>query len=186
VVAPKLAHLILNTSNYDAMKQWYLQVFDATVGVEIPGPAGCFLRIDDSHHRIGMFKVANADGSGADAMPGSPDPASKSRLNHFSFEYPTLADLLETHARVAKDEIYPGECLNHGPTMSIYYHDPDSNMIELFYDNKYSEEQIVEWYGGGPSYVQSATTFDPATTLAELHRGTSVAELTAWSPPHQR
>jgi len=178
--------VILNTSNYDAMKQWYLCVLNATVGVEIPGPSGCFLRIDESHHRIGMFKVANADSSDPNGMPGSPDPTSKSRLNHFSFEYSTLEDLLEMAARVAKEDIRPAECMNHGPTVSLYYPDPDNNMIELFYDNHYSEEQIVEWYGGGPSYVQSATVFDPAEMLQELRGGKSVAELTAWAPPHQR
>jgi catechol-2,3-dioxygenase len=186
VASPKLAHLILNTGNYEAMKEWYLCVLDATVGIETAGQSGCFLRIDESHHRIGMFKVANADASGADAIPGSDDPVSKSRLNHFSFEYPTLQELLETHARVAKESINPTECMNHGPTMSIYYHDPDKNMIELFYDNRYSEEQIVEWYGGGDSYVRSATSFDPEEKLQQLQAGATVAELTAWAPPHLR
>jgi catechol-2,3-dioxygenase len=186
VGSPKLAHLILNTGNYDAMKQWYLCVLDATIGIETAGESGCFLRIDESHHRIGMFKVANADDSDAHAMPGSADVVSKSRLNHFSFEYPTLEDLFDTHERVAKESIYPTECMNHGPTMSMYYQDPDHNVIELFFDNKYSEEQIVEWYGGGDSYVRSATPFDPAEKLQELRDGKTVAEVTAWAPPHQR
>lgn len=186
VASPKLAHLILNTSNYDAMKPWYLSVLDAKVGVEIPGPSGCFLRIDETHHRIGMFRVASADSSEALANPGSPDPATKSRLNHFSFEYPNLEELLETHARLVEAGIHPGECMNHGPTVSMYYHDPDNNMVELFYDNKYTEEQIVEWYGGGPSYVMGATPFDPAEMLKALRDGTPAAELSAWAPPHKR
>ena len=186
MASPKLAHLILNTSNYDAMKQWYLRVLDATVGVEIGGGAGCFLRIDESHHRLGMFKVANADSSEGDAQPGSPDPASKSRLNHFSFEYPTLQDLLETHARLAREDINPAECLNHGPTVSIYFPDPDNNTVELFYDTSYTEEQIVEWYGGGASYALGFVSFDPAAMLKELQDGKTTEELTAWAPPHLR
>jgi catechol-2,3-dioxygenase len=186
VASPKLAHLILNTSNYDAMRQWYLCVLNATVGVEIPGPSGCFLRIDESHHRIGIFRVANADGSESFANPGDPNPDAKSRLNHFSWEYPTLGDLLETHVRLAKADINPGECVNHGPTVSIYYNDPDKNVVELFYDTQYNEEQIAEWYGGGASYVKGATLFDPAEMLDALRGGTPVAELTRWLPPDQR
>jgi catechol-2,3-dioxygenase len=185
VTSPTLAHLVLNTSNYDAMKQWYMSVLDATVGVEIPGPSGCFLRIDETHHRIGMFRVDSADSSESLTNPGAPDPATKSRLNHFSWEYSTLEDLLETHARLAKADIHPGECMNHGPTVSIYYFDPDNNNVELFYDAHYSEEQIVEWYAG-PGYAISPVPFDPAEMLDALRAGTPVAELTAWLPPHQR
>jgi catechol-2,3-dioxygenase len=186
VASPKLAHLILNTSNYDAMKQWYLCVLDATIGVEIGGGAGCFLRVDESHHRIGMFQVANADRSEGLAHPGSADPSSKSRLNHFSFEYPTLQDLLETQARLEKEDITPAQCLNHGPTVSMYYPDPDHNTIELFYDAKYTEDQIIEWYAGGESYATGATSFDPAEMLQQLQAGRSTEELTTWAPPHLR
>jgi catechol-2,3-dioxygenase len=186
MASPTLAHLILNTSNYDAMKKWYMCVLDATIGVEIGGEAGCFLRIDESHHRIGMFKVENADTSEGLAHPGAPDPTSKSRLNHFSFEYPTLEDLLETHARLAKEGINPAECLNHGPTVSMYFPDPDKNTIELFYDAKYTEDQIVEWYGGGESYAMGAVGFDPAAMLSELQDGKSTEELTTWTPPQLR
>jgi catechol-2,3-dioxygenase len=107
-------------------------------------------------------------------------------LNHFSFEYPTLEDLLETHARLADEGISPAECLNHGPTVSMYFPDPDRNTIELFYDAKYNEEQIVEWYGGGESYAMGAVGFDPALMLKELQAGKTTEELTAWAPPHLR
>ena len=186
MASPTLAHVILNTSNYDSMKDWYINVLDATIGVEIGGGAGCFLRIDESHHRIGMFKVANADSSEGLAHPGAPDPTPKSRLNHFSFEYATLDDLLQTHARLDKEGISPAECLNHGPTVSMYFPDPDNNTIELFYDSNYSEEQIVEWYAGGESYAMGAVPFDPAAMLTALQDGKTTEELIAWAPPHLR
>jgi hypothetical protein len=34
MASPKISHLILNTANYEAMKQWYLDVFEAEIGVE--------------------------------------------------------------------------------------------------------------------------------------------------------
>jgi len=34
--------------------------------------------------------------------------------------------------------------------------DPDKNTVELFYDTSYTEEQIVEWYGGGESYASDS------------------------------
>jgi hypothetical protein len=67
--------------------------------------------------------------------------------------------------------------------MSVYYQDPDRNVVELFYDTKYSQEQLAEFYTGGDRYVLSAIPFHPAEKLEELRGGKTVAELTAWSPP---
>ena len=39
---------------------------------------------------------------------------------------------------------------------------PVGGAVELFYDNAYSEEQIVEFHAGGDRYVRSATRLDPA------------------------
>jgi hypothetical protein len=47
-----------------------------------------------------MFNVAETDDSNSMAQPGSQGP-SFARLNHFAFEYPTLEELFELHARLA-------------------------------------------------------------------------------------
>ena len=72
--------------------------------------------------------------------------------------------------------------MNHGPTMSMYYEDPGRNTVELYYDTRYTEEQITEFYAGGDRYVLSAIPFDPAELLKRLRGGTAVAELVAWVP----
>jgi catechol-2,3-dioxygenase len=180
VASPKLAHLILNTSNYEATKQWYLEVLEATIGVETTNHSACFLRTDDSHHRIGMFQVAETDDSPSYTAPGSTD-GRKGRVNHFAFEYPSLRELLEKYERLTESAIVPTICFNHGPTMSMYYADPNKNTVELYYDTEYSEEQIAAFYAGGDQYVLGAIPFDPAATLKELRDGKSVAELIAWS-----
>jgi 2,4-dichlorophenol 6-monooxygenase len=182
MASPKISHLILNTANYEAMKQWYLDVFEAKIGVETSDHSACFLQMDESHHRIGMFNVAKTDESAAMTYPGAQNPGALSRLNHFAFEYPTLAELFDAYQRLAGSSVLPAASLNHGPTMSIYYQDPDRNIVELFYDNQYTDEQIAEFYAGGDGYVLGAIPFDPATLVEELSRGKTVAELTAWSP----
>ena len=138
MASPKISHLILNTANYEAMKRWYLDVFEATIGVETSDHSACFLQTDEHHHRIGMFNVAKTDESVAMTAPGSGDAGALSRLNHVAFEYPTLAELFETYERLAGSSILPTVSMNHGPTMSVYYQDPDRNVVELFYDTQYS------------------------------------------------
>jgi catechol-2,3-dioxygenase len=184
--SPKLAHVILNTSNFDAVKQWYMEVLEATVGVETSDHSVCFLRTDESHHRFGIFRAAETDDSIAVVPPGVDELIPQSRLHHFSFEYTTLAELLDAHVRMADSSILPTMCLNHGPTVSMYYTDPDKNVVELFFDTAYTEQQIIEFYAGGDSNAFGATPFDPAEMLQGLQGGKSVDELVAWSPPSMR
>jgi catechol-2,3-dioxygenase len=173
---------VVNTSNYEVMKEWYLNVLEATIGVETSDHSACFLRTDESHHRLGMFNVAQTDESASMALPGS-DSGAVARLNHFAFEYPTLKELFETHERLAGSSTTPTICLNHGPTMSMYYEDPDKNTIELYFDTGFTEDDLAAFYGGGDSYILGATPFDPVALNKELDNGKSVAELVAWSPP---
>ena len=106
MTSPKISHLVFNTANYEAMKQWYLDVFEATIGVETSDHSACFLQTDEHHHRIGMFNVTKTDESAAMTAPGSGDASTLARLNHFAFEYPTLAELFE-HVRAARRVLDP-------------------------------------------------------------------------------
>lgn len=180
--SPTISHLILNTANYETMKQWYLDVLEAKVGYETSAHSACFLQTDAYHHRIGLFNVVKADDSAAATAPGSGDPRTLSRLNHFAFGHQTLGDLLDAYARLAATSTLPSRCVIQGPTVSISYEDPDHNIIELLWDKDYSEEQIAEYYAGGDRNVLGAIPFDPAQLLDEYRRGKTVAELTAWSP----
>jgi hypothetical protein len=76
----------------------------------------------------------------------------------------------------------PTVCLNHGPTMSMYYEDPSRNTVELYYDTRYTEEQIAEFYAGGDRYVLGAIPFDPVEVLKDIRGGKTVADVTAWAP----
>jgi len=182
MVPPKLSHLVLNTSNYDAMKKWYLDVLEAEIGAETSNHSACFLRTDESNHRLGMFNVAKTDDSVSMAPPGFDGPA-VARVNHFAFEHPTLDELLEAYDRLVDSSIIPSGSFNYGPTVSIYYEDPDKNIVELFYDKGLTEEQLVEFYARGDRFILGAIAVDPLELLKGRRAGRAVAELVAWSPP---
>ena len=69
-------------------------------------------------------------------------------------------------------------CINHGPTTSIYYEDPDGNRLEFQSDNFDTREQLQDFalsmeFDKNPIGVN----FDPAVLLAKLEAGVPVAEL---------
>jgi catechol-2,3-dioxygenase len=168
-VAPvKLAHIVRRTGRFAEMLAWYQTVFGAEV-VHADGMLA-FLTYDDEHHR---FAIA--------AIPGLEDqPPMAAGTDHVAFTYANLGDLLYTYARLRREGIEPYWCINHGPTTSMYYKDPDANRIELQVDNFPSAEETNRWIRSG-DFARNpiGVVFDPEEILARYRSGEPMATLVA-------
>jgi catechol-2,3-dioxygenase len=162
----KLAHVVLRTSsNLDAMVQWYCVVLGAQV-VFNAGPL-IFLSYDDEHHRIAIAASEHL----AERPPRS------AGLDHIAFTYQDIEALLTTYVRLKQAGILPFVCVNHGPTTSLYYHDPDQNRIELQVDNFADMNEATTLMQEQFSINPVGEEFDPDELLARLRSGVDAAEL---------
>ena len=171
-VAPvKFAHVVRRTSRFDAMLSWYQTV----LGAEIVHSDGmlAFLTYDDEHHRIAIATI-----------PGLEDPPPLAAgTDHVAFSHADLGDLLYTYARLRREGIEPYWCINHGPTTSMYYRDPDGNRVELQVDNFPTAEECNAWmtnsdFGANPIGV----IFEPEVLLERFRSGEPLQQLTARPP----
>lgn len=164
----KLAHVVLRVAELARSRAWYLAVLQARVAFE--NEMLCFLSYDDEHHRIGL--IARPDlGREADANTG---------LEHIAFTYGSLAALLANHRRLAALGIVPYWCINHGPTISMYYRDPDGHRLELQHDVFETAAEVDAFFAGG-AYAENfmGVLFDPADLAARFEAGEPLASLTA-------
>lgn len=168
----KLAHIVLQTDQLPAMKDWYLKVLDAHVVYE--NPMMSFLTFDDEHHRIAIAQLPGL----AKRTPITVG------LAHSAYTFDSLGDLLNKYDELKKEGIEPRIPVQHGVTTSIYYRDPDGNMVELQIDNFITADEatgymLAEEYAADPI----GPTFDPEAMRVALHAGTPESELTtrAWS-----
>jgi catechol-2,3-dioxygenase len=171
-VAPvKLAHVVRRTSRFDAMLGWYQTV----LGAEIVHSDGmlAFLTYDDEHHRIAIATI-----------PGLEDPPPLAAgTDHVAFSHADLGDLLYTYARLRREGIEPYWCINHGPTTSMYYKDPDGNRVELQVDNFPTAEECNRWMRSGDFAANPiGVVFDPEELLAGYRSGEPLEQLTARPP----
>jgi len=166
-IAPALfAHFVVRTSNFDAMRHWYQTVLNAHV-VHDDGRL-CFMTYDDEHHRLALVNV-----------PGLQKPAADSwGLNHLAYSYNSLRDLLSTYVRLRDQGIVPFRPINHGPTVSIYYHDPDGTGIELQVDTFPTKQEAQEWFGRDAFKENPiGVLFDPEELLKAFEAGVPEEEL---------
>ena len=128
-----LAHIVLRTGQYRAMVDWYKCVLNAEVVYS--NDHLTFLTYDDEHHRIAIAKMP---------VTGRRNK-SRAGVDHIAFTYASLPLLLQNWSRLHAQDVAPIWCVNHGPTTSMYYQDPDGNVIELQIDNFASDDELNDW-----------------------------------------
>ena len=162
----KFAHAVFRTPHFEEMQRWWCTVLGARV--VFGNPFIAFLTYDDEHHRIALV---NDPGLGA--------PAERTAgLEHIAYTYARVADLLENYERLKGAAITPYWCINHGPTTSMYYRDPDGNQVEFQVDNFPTVDELhaffrTDTFAKNPIGVN----FDPERLLERFRRGDPVSEL---------
>jgi len=166
VVPAKFAHAVLATKQFQPMLDWYTTVLQAEV-VHSNGMLA-FLTYDDEHHRIAIA-----------AVPGLADkPRHSVGLDHLAYTYANLGDLVFTYERLKQAGILPVVTINHGPTTSLYYRDPDGNRVELQIDNFDSVAELKEFFHSDAMQKNPiGVTFNPDELARDYHAGVPESEL---------
>lgn len=151
-------HLVLKTSRFREMVDFYKLFLNAweVFGAE----GGSFITYDDEHHRVAIAKLDNL-----------PDlNRSAAGIDHFAYAYASLGDLLANYVRLKGEGILPYWCINHGPTTSLYYRDPDGNQIETQTDNFETREELVGFFHTDAFRANSLGVQFDADRMVELFR----------------
>ncbi|KAH7378389.1 Glyoxalase/Bleomycin resistance protein/Dihydroxybiphenyl dioxygenase [Phaeosphaeria sp. MPI-PUGE-AT-0046c] len=158
----KLAHVVLRTHNHEAMKEYYKNFLGARIIHE--NEMLTFLSYDNEHHRIALV-----------AVPGTlPKAKGASGLEHIAFTFDSLTDLLLAYRQRKQHGILPLWPVNHGPTMSIYYQDPDGNQIETQADSFEDPEEATRFMAS-KEFAENpiGVDFDPEDLIRRLQEGES-------------
>ena len=128
----------------------------------------CLLAYDKEHHRVGIF-----------AMPGTePKTPNSAGLAHVCFAFGTLRELATSYTQRKAHGITPSWCVNHGPTASMYYTDPDGNEIKAQVEN-YDDINNVKKFLESDNFRMNpiGTDFDPETLIKQLSLGEDEKEI---------
>jgi catechol 2,3-dioxygenase-like lactoylglutathione lyase family enzyme len=172
----KLAHVVYQTNRMAEMRDWYCTVLGARVVYE--NERLCFATYDDEHHRVAFVNFGPLAPRDPAATELGPKPVELPGLHHVAFTFGSMKDLLDGYVRLRDLGIRPFFCVNHGPTTSMYYRDPDGNRIELQIDNFASAKEGEDWlktpaFDANPIGVE----YDPDQLVARFRAGIPVAEL---------
>lgn len=161
IISPRrLAHFVLRTSSLDRMVAWYQAVLGAEIAFK--NEILAFLSYDEEHHRVAFV-----------CMPDLKEqPEGVVGFHHAAFTFDSLGDLMATYKRLRDLDIKPVFPINHGPTTSMYYADPDGNQIELQVDNYDDIEDATKFfYSEAFAENPIGVEFDPEELLRRVEAG---------------
>jgi catechol 2,3-dioxygenase len=166
-VTPTLHHLALKTRRAPEMVKWY----GAVLGLKLVVDLGfaTFLSNDAANHRLVLFSSDRFVGEAEEARVG---------LHHWSFQFDEPAGLAASYRRLAAEGIRPNWVVNHGPTTSFYYADPDGNQVEMQLDN-FGNDAASTAFMQGPGFSGNpmGADIDPDQFVAAVDEGATREQL---------
>lgn len=170
----KLSHYVLQSQNPHRLASWYAALLDADIVFKTDFLT--LLTYDEEHHRIAFAALPPAaDGAIAKRENGQPG------LSHVAFGFDSISELLTCYENAKKRGDAPVVSLHHGPTVSLYYKDPDGNNVETFIECFPTAKGAMD-YLLSPAFQANpvGVPFDADAALAKLKSGVPLADIIAF------
>jgi len=120
----RVGHLVLRVKDMERSKRFFQEVLGFPVVAQNErGMVFFSTDVEDNHHMLALMP-----GKEGAQMP-SPDQIG---MQHVSFELGSFAELQEAYSRFKEKDVKISYTTFHGITKSVYFYDPDGNVLEVY------------------------------------------------------
>jgi catechol 2,3-dioxygenase len=134
----RIGHVNLCVADQEVSKRFYRDVLGFAVSEEDPEHGGVFMTLGDNFHTLDIGQHAD------------PETAARPRrgqigLVHIAFQVASYAALRDAYVHLLEHGIEIRIATNHVNQRSIYFSDPDGNVLEIYYELPHA----LELFPGG-------------------------------------
>jgi catechol 2,3-dioxygenase len=123
IQAKKLGHVVLNVSDVERSKAFYMQTLGLRLAYEDLERREVFLSFGREHHELGLFEATIAGPRRGPVQPV---------LHHTAWQLDGDEELRAAYAQLRQVGVRIESTAIHTATRSIHFFDPDGNRVELY------------------------------------------------------
>ena len=136
----KVGHVVLKCQDLEKAREFYVDVLGMTLAKFDPN-RGMFLRFNDYHHDIAIFKT------GPDADPPKQNQVG---LVHVALVVDDLDTVKAWYAKLKARGVPIVGTADHAVTNSMYFKDPEGNTLEIYCEVPFS---VYDWHTQGMGFI---------------------------------
>ena len=128
----RLGHVLIAVRDLEKSKDFYTRILGFKVLEQDPGHGGLFLSIGGLGNTFDLFQCTNP----AAVATTDEDLAGRNGLGvrHIAFAVETEDDLRDAYFTLQAAEVAIVRAIDHVSQKSIYFHDPDMNLLEIVWE----------------------------------------------------
>src|SRR5918999_1264447 len=136
----RIGHVLLKVADVERSKAFYTNVLGFEIVEEDPEHGGVFMTLGQDGHTLDLSRVDN---------PATAERVSPNRVgvHHIAFQVDSEAALKNAYFSLEDQGIEVVRAVDHVSQKSIYFHDPDGNRLEIYYELPNAPELFREGRG---------------------------------------
>ena len=133
----EIGHVLLRVMDLERSKKFYSDVLGFQVLEEDPEHGGTFMALPGQSHAIDLFQVKDQQAAEGQT-PGVRG------LGHIAFRVENEEALKDAYATLREHGVEITRTIDHVSQKSIYFDDPDGNVLEIYYELPNAREMFRE------------------------------------------
>jgi len=123
----KLGHVGIWAQDFEGMRDFYSKIVGLTISDQSANAA--FMTSDPAreHHELVVFRSQN--------------PEQRTSVQQISFSCERLEDIVGYYQRFKANDVKFARITSHGNAVGLYFHDPEGNVIEVYWTTPFEARQ---------------------------------------------
>ena len=147
----RIGHILISVRDVERSKAFYTDILGFKVLEQDPNHGGVFLALGDYGNTLDLFPSTNPD---AYPQPKSrPTPRDGLGVKHTAFAVETEEDLARAYFSLKDAGVPVDSAVDHESQKSIYFYDPDDNLLEIVWERPNTREIFARGRGDGDTPI---------------------------------
>jgi len=136
----RIGHVALRVADVERSRTFYSTLLGFEVVEEDPDHGGVFMALEGLSHTLDLFPVDDPRAASA------PTPGAVG-VRHVAFLVDSEQALKDAYVTLQANGVPIVRAVDHVSQKSVYFHDPDSNLLEIYYELPHARELFRQGRG---------------------------------------